>query len=197
MDAQDVTIMEGIAAEHVEGALRTLFDAFAQKLRIGFRDAEDFVRLFRDGANPAACCSAVTGGELLGVLAIQSPGVEIYAFRLRSLFGRFSPLRAILILLNMLILHSPPRQGVLVVDQLAVVPSARGKGVGTLLLDAAEARARAMGVRKMALSVISENHGAIRLYERVGYVKTQAIGGMLVRIVAKSAEVWHMEKPLK
>ena len=96
----------------------------------------------------------------------------------------------------MLLFYSPPRQGVLVVDQLAVAPSARGKGVGTLLLEAAEARGRAMGVPRMALSVISENEGAIRLYERMGYVRTQAVGGALVRMVVKSAEVWRMEKVL-
>ena len=53
-----------------------------------------------------------------------------------------------------------------------------------------------MGVPRMALSVISVNAGAIRLYERMGYVKTQAVGGALVRVVVKSAEVWHMEKEL-
>ena len=68
--------------------------------------------------------------------------------------------------------------------------------MGTLLLEAAEARGRAMGVPTMALSVISENEGAIRLYERMGYVRTQAVGGALVRMVVKSAEVWRMEKEL-
>ena len=196
MGAEDVTVTEGLAAEHVEDALRVLYGAFAKKLRIGFRDAEDFVRLFRDGVNPAACYSATADGKLLGIVALQSPGVELYDFRPRALFRRFSPLRAILILVNMVILFSPPRRGVLVVDQLAVAPSARGKGVGTRLLEAAEAKGRAMGVPRMALSVISDNVGAIRLYERMGYVKTQAVGGALVRVVVKSAEVWRMEKAL-
>ena len=196
MGADDVTVTEGLAAEHVEDALRILYGAFAKKLRIGFRDAEDYVRLFRDGVNPAACLSATADGELLGILALQWTGVELYAFRPRTLFRRFSPLRAVLILINMLLFYSPPKQGVLVVDQLAVAPSARGKGVGTLLLEAAEARGRAMGVPMMALSVISENEGAIRLYERMGYVRTQAVGGSLVRMVVKSAEVWRMEKVL-
>ena len=196
MGAEDVTVTEGLAAEHVEDALRVLYGAFATKLRIGFRDAEDFVRLFRDGVNPAACLSAIADGELLGILGLQWTGVELYDFRVGSVFRRFPPLRAILILVNMLILFSPPRKDVLLVDQLAVAPSARGKGVGTLLLEAAEAKGRAMGVPKMALSVISVNAGAIRLYERMGYVKTQAVGGALVRAVVKSAEVWRMEKAL-
>ena len=197
MGAEDVTVTEGLAAEHVEDALRVLYGAFAKKLRIGFRDAEDFVRLFRDGVNPAACLSATADGKLLGILALQWTGVELYDFRVRSVFRRFSPLRAILILVNMLLLFTPPRKDVLLVDQLAVAPSARGKGVGTRLLETAEAKGRAMGVPKMVLSVLSENVGAIRLYERMGYVKTQAVGGALVRVVVKSAEVWRMEKALE
>ncbi len=196
MGAKDVTITEGLEAELVEDALRILFGAFAKKLHIGFRDADDFVRLFHDGVNSAACLSATADGELLGILGLQSPGGELYDLRPKSLFRRFTPWRAALILANMLVLYSPPRKDALVVDQLAVAPSARGKGVGTLLLEAAETRARAMGMPRMALSVISENEGAIRLYERMGYVRTQAIGGTLVRMVARSAEVWTMEKEL-
>ena len=191
-----VTVTEGLAAEHVEDALRLLHEAFEKKLRIGFRDADDFVRLFRDGVNRPACLAATEDGALLGVLALQYPKLEVYEVRLGSLFSRFTPWRAALILANMLILYTPPREGVLEVDQLAVAPAARGKGVGTMLLEAAEVKARAMGVGKMALSVISENTGAIRLYERVGYVKTGAVGGSMVRALVKSAEVWHMEKEL-
>ena len=89
MGAEDVTVTEGLAAEHVEDALRVLYGAFATKLRIGFRDAEDFVRLFRDGVNPAACYSATADGELLGILGLQWTGVELYNFRVGTLFRRF------------------------------------------------------------------------------------------------------------
>lgn len=196
MTDEGVVVTEGLAAEHVEDALRLLFGAFAKKLRIGFRDAGDFLRLFRDGVDRRACYSATADGTLLGIMALQSPGREIYQFRLGSLFRRFTPWRAALILVNMLILYSAPRKDALVVDQLAVAPEARGRGVGTKLLEASEAKGRAMGMPKMALSVISANEGAIRLYERMGYRRTQSVGGILVRVVVKSAEVWSMEKEL-
>jgi ribosomal protein S18 acetylase RimI-like enzyme len=52
---------------------------------------------------------------------------------------------------------------------IAVVPSARGRGVGTKLLDALVARARQAGHDALSLGVDRDNSGAIELYERHGF----------------------------
>jgi ribosomal protein S18 acetylase RimI-like enzyme len=52
---------------------------------------------------------------------------------------------------------------------IAVVPSARGRGVGTKLLAALLARARAAGHDALSLGVDRDNSGAIELYERHGF----------------------------
>ncbi len=52
---------------------------------------------------------------------------------------------------------------------IAVVPNARGKGVGTALLKALLASARADGYPTVSLSVDRANAGAIELYERHGF----------------------------
>jgi ribosomal protein S18 acetylase RimI-like enzyme len=52
---------------------------------------------------------------------------------------------------------------------IAVVPNARGKGVGSALLDALLERARADGYPTLSLSVDRANAGAIELYERYGF----------------------------
>ena len=52
---------------------------------------------------------------------------------------------------------------------LAVDPGRQGEGIGTLLLDAAVARARATGRRRLLLRVLSTNVGARRLYQRQGF----------------------------
>jgi ribosomal protein S18 acetylase RimI-like enzyme len=54
---------------------------------------------------------------------------------------------------------------------IAVVPSARGKGVGSALLDALLARARDAGYPSISLSVDRNNAGAIELYERYGFTR--------------------------
>ena len=52
---------------------------------------------------------------------------------------------------------------------IAVVPNARGKGVGSALLGALLDRARAEGYGAISLSVDCNNAGAIELYERHGF----------------------------
>ena len=59
---------------------------------------------------------------------------------------------------------------VLNVHDLAVLPSHRGKGVGTALLDAATERARELGCCKLTLEVIQSNTRAHQLYNRKGFV---------------------------
>jgi ribosomal protein S18 acetylase RimI-like enzyme len=55
------------------------------------------------------------------------------------------------------------------VHDLAVLPDHRGRGVGRLLLEEAERRARARGSSKLTLEVHATNEGAIRLYRRFGF----------------------------
>ena len=52
---------------------------------------------------------------------------------------------------------------------IAVVPSARGKGIGSALLEALLERARAEGYRSISLSVDRNNARAIELYRRHGF----------------------------
>lgn len=51
---------------------------------------------------------------------------------------------------------------------LAVLAEARGKGVGSALLDAVEARLRELQIDDMVIDVITTNTDAMRLYERRG-----------------------------
>jgi ribosomal protein S18 acetylase RimI-like enzyme len=51
---------------------------------------------------------------------------------------------------------------------VAVAAGERGNGLGTRLLEELAAAARAAGIRRLSLSVDSENP-ALRLYERLGY----------------------------
>ena len=55
------------------------------------------------------------------------------------------------------------------ITQICVLPSYRGTGAGYELLRRSLAGLRALGCRKVSLTVTAGNHGAIRLYERVGF----------------------------
>ena len=51
---------------------------------------------------------------------------------------------------------------------LAVVPTARGRGIGTRLLDAVDAELAKRGIDDLVIGVVAGNEKAIRLYERRG-----------------------------
>ena len=198
MTTAEVQIVEGVDREYVDDALRITYDAFAKKFRIGFRNADDFVRLFRDSVDPEDCLFAIVDGELSGVLAFQMTGHEFYQLNLRTAFEKFSPFRAGLVIFNLILLAFEDAVGAdeFHIDLVAVVPSFRGMRIGTALMLRAEEKAESKGKRMMSLGVIAENEGAIRLYERLGYKTTRTWRGFLVRLAAKSVEARRMEKPI-
>lgn len=55
---------------------------------------------------------------------------------------------------------------------LAVLPSERNQGIGTALLDAAEAELASAGVGELRINVMAANAAALRLYERRGMTVT-------------------------
>jgi GNAT superfamily N-acetyltransferase len=54
---------------------------------------------------------------------------------------------------------------------LAVAPAARGRGVGQRLMDECVRRARAGGATALTLHTTDMMSGAVRLYERMGFVR--------------------------
>lgn len=60
-------------------------------------------------------------------------------------------------------------------SSIAVAPARAGLGLGSLVLDAAEADARAHGCARLRLEVRADNGAGIRLYERRGYTRFAVI----------------------
>jgi ribosomal protein S18 acetylase RimI-like enzyme len=55
-------------------------------------------------------------------------------------------------------------------ESLAVLPSHRGQGIGTLLLREVYRQVRAAGVEEMVIGVLATNEDAMRLYRREGFI---------------------------
>lgn len=83
-------------------------------------------------------------------------------------YGFFGIIRA-LIFDDLMTYH--PSKGELYVESIGVGQDARGKGVGTLLLDFAQSYCEKLGLKKMSLHVMKENPQAKSLYERCGFVE--------------------------
>ncbi len=78
------------------------------------------------------------------------------------------------------------------VYSLATQPLARGQGVGTALLEAADRAARRRGCRALRLEVNVANTRAIRLYEHLGYRRI----GRYTHYYQDGADAWRYEKTL-
>jgi ribosomal protein S18 acetylase RimI-like enzyme len=57
------------------------------------------------------------------------------------------------------------------IDDLYLVPSARGAGLGSALLDIALVEARRLGIRTLHLEVDAANEGASHLYRKRGFAE--------------------------
>ena len=65
-----------------------------------------------------------------------------------------------------------PEQGAMLLDNIAVAPSAKGTGIGCSLLQYAERSARAAGYRAIRLYTHETMTENIALYSRIGYAET-------------------------
>lgn len=63
------------------------------------------------------------------------------------------------------------------IDNVAILPEAQRKGIGTRLLKAAVRRARREGQAKVTLEVRATNSGAYQLYGTLGFRKTRVKRG--------------------
>jgi ribosomal protein S18 acetylase RimI-like enzyme len=84
-----------------------------------------------------------------------------------------------------------PPSDALYVDALATDDRYRRRGVATALLDAADDRARLLGLRKLALDTTAANTGARALYERNGFRLTDELpaGPIIPAVVFYEREV--------
>jgi ribosomal-protein-alanine N-acetyltransferase len=77
------------------------------------------------------------------------------------------------------------------INNLAVLPALRGRGVGTELLRHVLAEARRLGARRATLEVRASNVGAQRLYERLGFVPAGTRSAYYSNPVEDAVILWH------
>jgi ribosomal protein S18 acetylase RimI-like enzyme len=76
------------------------------------------------------------------------------------------------------------RTGAWSLSNIAVLPEARGRGIGGALIDAAIERLRGMGVHSITLQVRQDNELAIGMYERRGFVTYDRVQEVALDAVA-------------
>ena len=128
-------------------------------------------RLFAEAALAGRDAWVVGDGAVLGVMTLQDRKLPWYGYADLSLLRRVRPrrrgVRAMLFLLLFHAVDFPASE--LYLETMAVIPEARGRGIGGALLDFAADEARRRGRRSVSLYCIRDNPRARALYVRHGY----------------------------
>ena len=149
-------------------------EAFGAKLSVAIPDRDARVALVAATLDPSCAFVAVDDDRLVGIAGFHAADRSLTGeLGLRDLFGRLGVLAGIRAAAVLSLYDRKPRAGQLLMDGIAVDASARGRGVGTRLLEAVREHGRALGCDSIRLDVIDTNPAARRLYERVGFVATR------------------------
>jgi GNAT superfamily N-acetyltransferase len=167
-----VAVRRGFTSEEAGVVAGIIYEAFHEKYGPVFGDRATCLRVIAKYANPNWTLIAVEGGVILGVAGIAYNGEDFMYPPWRSLLGDlgFGFIRAAL---NGWVLYDHSPRNAVLLDELAVSPEARGKGVGTLLIAETVKVAREAGLPAVKLSVVDWNVDAKRLYTRLGFRDTK------------------------
>ena len=166
--AVTLRIAPGFAEEHRAEVARLFWEAFGDKLRTPLGDADRAVAYIARSLDPAHAISAAEDGRLIGVAGIKTRSHGLLAARRSDLLDVYGPLGALWRGALLAFYDRPVERGVMLMDGLFVAPRARGRGVGTTLLEAVSERAWAEGCCELRLDVVDGNR-ARTLYERRGF----------------------------
>jgi N-acetylmuramic acid 6-phosphate etherase len=161
LDAADGDVAQALAAlPRVEPRSRTPVGLEIELRRLTARDAESVTALAEQHRVIATTAPFTTLGGDVFSRWLERPGLMLGAWRDTRLAGVILVERS-----NTLL-----RAHVADIGYVAVSDSARGLGIGDLLVGATLDWARAEGVLRVELRVWPANIGAVRLYERHGFV---------------------------
>ena len=173
-------IVENIPKPLIPQAAAIYYEAFEAKLGGILKRDGTAERFFATIMKPEFAVFAVSNDEanVLGVAGFKTKSGAFTEGRLRDIFRHYGIFGGWWRAMIMSVLDRPVRPGELLMDGIAVHGDARGKGVGTALLEAIFDKARELDLTSVRLDVIDANPRARTLYERRGFVagKEQSTG---------------------
>jgi ribosomal protein S18 acetylase RimI-like enzyme len=166
VDAAGIVVRSG-ASDDVPVLVGLYVAAFSRELTAAFgRQAEQMVRRAID---PDTALVACIDDQVVGFAALADRERRFVAPGPSDFRAVYSPLMRRLRAAIWSRTTTTPRPHQLLLEGLATAPAARGRGVGTRLLEAVDERASALGRTEIILEVIDTNPRAKALYERHGY----------------------------
>ncbi len=190
----DITLAQPLPESARAPAAALYWQAFSGKLGRALGPEDRALAFLSRVINPAHAIAAMgPEGALLGVAGFKDAKGAFVGGTfgdLAAIYGIFGAIwRAALLSL----LERAPEAGVLGMDGICVDGAARGRGVGTLLLQAILAEAGRGGYHTVRLDVIDSNPRARALYERMGFeaVAEERLGPLAPLFGFRSATRMH------
>lgn len=155
------------------------WEAFGSKLGRAMGPQSKALAFFAGALNPGhAICARATDGALLGVAGFKTVDGALVGGTLRDMARVYGWSGAVWRVGLLALLERDTENVRFLMDGIFVAPEARGRGVGTELLEAVAAEARRRGYAEVRLDVVEGNDRARALYEREGFcaVATQSTG---------------------
>ncbi|MDB4054147.1 GNAT family N-acetyltransferase [Octadecabacter sp.] len=156
------------------GKIAVLYwEAFGPKLNIVTGPDHRGIAFMNDVLDPThALCARDHDGHLLGVAGFKTHDGALMGGRARDMAKYYGWVSSLWRIGLISFLERDTENARFLMDGIFVSNRARRKGVGTALLDAVCAEAKARGYGEVRLDVIDTNPRARALYERQGFVAT-------------------------
>jgi len=165
-----VTISRGFADQERAQAAALFWQAFAAKLGKVMGPDEKGLAFFEIALNPDfALVARDETGRVLGLAGFKTREGAFSGGSMSDLARVYGWFGAIWRALVLSVLERELKPGVFQMDGIFVAAEARGKGVGTALLNAIKSEARNRNMSEVQLDVIDTNPRARSLYEREGF----------------------------
>jgi ribosomal protein S18 acetylase RimI-like enzyme len=163
-------ITRGFTAADRPAIAALYWEAFGQKLGRALGPRDRALAFIQSVLSPDhAFCAFDEDGRLLGVAGFKTLDGALVGGDYRDMARIYGHPGALWRLAVLALLSRDTENARFLMDGIFVAPEARGRGVGTRLLDAIAEEARARGYREVRLDVVDDNLRARALYERKGY----------------------------
>ncbi|MFE7649857.1 GNAT family N-acetyltransferase [Streptomyces phaeoluteigriseus] len=190
-----VAVRRGIPAGAERRAAELYWDAFGRKLGPALNPPEKAVPFIAAHLNADRAVCALLDGQLIGLAGYQLGGSALTGGSAGAVLRTYGHLRGLHRLLLLALFERRPAPGQLVMDGIAVDPGARGRGVGSLLIEEVAALAAEQNCREIRLDVIDTNPRARALYERRGFVAVRTERTPYLRALLGFGAVTTMHRP--
>ena len=166
-----ITIQMGLDRALIHEVAELYDQAFVGKFKRAVPSRSKRLSLWAELVNPSQVIGAFRGQDLSGILLYSTPTSSgwLRSAAVKKVFETLGPWDAVRCLVVFALFEKPLPANHLYIEAIAVSKTARGLGIGSLLLNTAKVFAAGEQLVGLQLRVILENPRAKALYEREGY----------------------------